>query len=100
MPSVTASGEELLEKIRHERRIELVFEGHRFFDVRRWKIADETESKDLKGMQIIKNEDGTKTYSLINLIDREWDDRLYWLPLPRAEIDRSNNSLAQNPGYN
>jgi len=97
---VTASGEELLEKIRHERRIELVFEGHRFFDVRRWKIAGETESKDLKGVQIIKNDDGSKTYSLINLIDREWDDRLYMLPIPRAEIDRSNNSLVQNPGYN
>ncbi len=100
MPPVTASGEELLEKIRHERRIELVFEGHRFFDVRRWKIAGETESKDLKGVQIIKNDDGSKTYSLINLIDREWDDRLYMLPIPRAEIDRSNNSLVQNPGYN
>lgn len=39
MPPVTASGEELLDKIYHERMIELAFEGHRYFDVRRWKIA-------------------------------------------------------------
>ena len=100
MPAITASGDDLLDAIHHERRIELVFEGHRFFDVRRWEIADNTESKNIIGMQIIKETDGTKSYSRINLIDRKWDDKLYLLPIPRAEIDRSNNSLVQNPGYN
>lgn len=100
MPDVTASGEELLEKIRNERRIELVFEGHRYFDVRRWEIADETESEDLMGVIIEKVDEDTKTYTYQTLIDRTWDDRLYRLPIPRAEIDRSRNSLDQNPGYN
>lgn len=99
MPDVTESGEELLQRIRHERRIELVFEGHRYFDVRRWKIADETESEDLMGIDIEKN-GATKTYSPVMLTQRVWTDNLYLLPIPRAEIDRSLNSLTQNPGYN
>ncbi|MGD9930806.1 MAG: RagB/SusD family nutrient uptake outer membrane protein [Mangrovibacterium sp.] len=100
MPEVTESGEALKKRIQHERRIELVFEGHRYFDVRRWKVAQETETKDILGVSIVKAADGTKTYSTKNLITRSWNDRLYLLPIPRAEIDRSLESLTQNPGYN
>ncbi|HER07941.1 MAG TPA: RagB/SusD family nutrient uptake outer membrane protein [Bacteroides sp.] len=99
MPEVTASGEDLRKAIQHERRIELVFEGHRYFDVRRWKIADVTEPRDLMGIMIVKQEDGSKTYEPELLIQRSWDDRLYLLPVPQAEIDRSKGSLTQNPGY-
>jgi hypothetical protein len=38
------SKDQMRNKIRHERRIELAFEGHRFFDVRRWKIAEQTDN--------------------------------------------------------
>jgi hypothetical protein len=100
MPAITDSGEALKKRIQHERRIELVFEGHRYFDVRRWKIANETETKNIIGINILKAADGTKTYTVKNLITRRWDDKLYLLPIPRAEIDRSLNSLVQNPGYN
>ena len=100
MPDVEESGEDLLVRIQHERRIELVFEGHRYFDVRRWKIANETETKDIVGTAIVKEADGTKTYSTKNLITRVWNDKLYLLPIPRVEIDRSLGSLEQNPGYN
>lgn len=100
MPAITDSGEALKKRIQHERRIELVFEGHRYFDVRRWKIANETETKNIIGINIAKAAGGTKTYSIKNLITRRWDDKLYLLPIPRAEIDRSLNSLVQNPGYN
>lgn len=58
MPPVTASGTELLEKLRNERRIELSFEGHRYFDLRRWKIADEYENRNSIGMKIEKDENG------------------------------------------
>jgi hypothetical protein len=98
MPPVDATGENLLDRIRHERRIELVFEGHRYFDVRRWKIADETESKNIMGVTIEKN-GNTKTYIPKQLVERSWDDRLYRLPIPQVEIDRSNGALDQNPGY-
>jgi hypothetical protein len=103
MPDVpeTISGDALKKRIRNERRIELVFEGHRYFDIRRWKIASETETKNILGVSITKSDDGTKTYNFKkNLITRTWDDRLYLLPIPREEIDRSLNSLEQNPGYN
>lgn len=58
MPPVTASGTELLEKLRNERRIELSFEGHRYFDLRRWKIADEYENRNSIDMKIEKDENG------------------------------------------
>lgn len=99
MPDVTAAGEDLRKAIQHERRIELVFEGHRYFDVRRWMIAPETESKNLMGVIITRQEGGTKTYEPELLIERSWDDRLYRLPIPQAEIDRSLDALTQNPGY-
>lgn len=101
MPAVTAGGADLLNRIRNERRVELAFEGHRFFDVRRWKIAPETESKDIMGVTIKKMANGTKTYEPKLLIDRPvWDDKWYLLPIPRAEVNRSLNALQQNAGYN
>ena len=51
MPPITNLTEE---KLRNERRIELAFEGHRFWDVRRWKIAEQTENIPLLGMEITK----------------------------------------------
>ena len=99
MPPVTASGLELRDKIRNERRVELAFEGHRFFDVRRWKIADQTESKALLAIDIQKSEDGNKIYETTLLLNRVFLDQHYLLPIPRAEVDKSNGCLVQNPGY-
>ncbi len=100
MPAITESGAALKKRIQHERRIELVFEGHRYFDVRRWEIVNETETKDIIGLAITKASDGTKTYNVVNLITRSWNDKYNLLPIPREEIDRSLGSLDQNPGYN
>ncbi|NLA48861.1 MAG: RagB/SusD family nutrient uptake outer membrane protein, partial [Bacteroidales bacterium] len=99
MPPVTATGEDLKKKIQQERRIELAFEGHRYFDVRRWKIADVTESKDINGVTITKLDDDSKTYAPVNLVTRKWYDKQYLLPIPQTEIDRSLGSLVQNPDY-
>jgi len=99
LPPITASGEELRKKIHHERRIELAFEGHRFYDVRRWKIAMETSNKDFLRMHIIKNEDGSKTYEVKPFFERKFENKHYLLPIPRTEIDRSLDALQQNPGY-
>lgn len=100
MPPVTATGDELRQKIYHERRIELALEGHRFFDVRRWGIAMETENKNLLAMVITKAEDGTKTYKIVDLLNRKFLEQHYLLPIPRTEIDKSSGPLIQNPGYN
>lgn len=99
MPPVTVSGEKLRDKIRNERRVELAFEGHRFFDVRRWGIADKTENRALLAMNIQKKEDGSKTYEISLLLKRSFLEQHKLVPIPRTEIDKSEGSLVQNPGY-
>lgn len=101
MPDIpsTETGETLRKRIQNERRIELAFEEHRYFDVRRWMIAEDTEKEAIQKMRIVKNADGTKTYSEVILRERDFLPQHYLLPIPRAEIDKSLNSLVQNPGY-
>nr|WP_255492084.1 RagB/SusD family nutrient uptake outer membrane protein [Chitinophaga sp. Cy-1792] len=91
------TGTALLAKIQNERRVELCLEGHRYYDVRRWKIADVTENTPLGGVKIIKNTDGSKTYTYIKVQDRKFKKQHYLLPIPREEIRRTN--LTQNDGY-
>ncbi|WP_029901927.1 RagB/SusD family nutrient uptake outer membrane protein [Prevotella sp. 10(H)] len=103
MPAITDTGEKLLERIYHERFIELAFEGHRYFDVRRWKIADKTETTHIMGHEITKEKDGKFTYKRYKLTQDsrkdEWKDAFYRLPIHYSEIQKSKNSLEQNPGY-
>ncbi|MXN93291.1 RagB/SusD family nutrient uptake outer membrane protein [Flavobacterium sp. Sd200] len=102
MPALPAglTQSEMRERIRHERRIELAFEEHRFYDVRRWMIADQTENEAAQGISVIRALDGTKTYSVITaLTGRSFQQKHYWLPIPRFEILASNNQLEQNPEY-
>ena len=99
MPPITSEGDELRQKIRHERRIELAFEGHRFFDIRRWKILEEISNKNILGIHIEKNADGTKNYEIRQVAPVAYYERHYRLPIPRTEIDRSKGALTQNPGY-
>ncbi|MDE5673775.1 MAG: RagB/SusD family nutrient uptake outer membrane protein [Muribaculaceae bacterium] len=98
LPDVTAAGEDLLKKIRHERKVELAFEEHRFYDVRRWKIAEDTDSGEFHGINITKNPDGTKKYELFKIQDRLFKASNYLLPIPNYER-RRNDLLVQNPGY-
>lgn len=99
MPPVTESGEALRERLQNERRVELAFEEHRFFDVRRWKIADKTENKPLLGMNIQKAVNGTKTYNIVTVISRKFFDHQDLMPFPRSEVDKSQGSLIQNKDY-
>ena len=101
MPDVTTTGTALFNSLVHERRIELAFEGHRFYDTRRWKIAPITDAEPIVGFQVIKNGNGTFTYNRVNLLNRVWSDKLYLIPLSFQEIQASGGSLTQNPGgYN
>lgn len=86
--------------IRSERRVELAFEEHRFYDVRRWKIADVTENVPAYGITVTKNSDGSFTYAKkVTLDGRAFKQQHYWLPIPRTEIQASNNQIEQNPNY-
>lgn len=101
MPDLPAgkSQTEMRDAIRYERRVELAFEEHRFYDVRRWKIADSTENKPAMGISITKN-GSTLTYApKVALDGRAFSEKMYWLPIPRAEIQASGNKLTQNTGY-
>ncbi|MFP5436946.1 MAG: RagB/SusD family nutrient uptake outer membrane protein [Bacteroidia bacterium] len=102
MPDFPAglSQSDMRERIRHERRIELAFEEHRFYDVRRWMIADVVENTPAYGIDIVKNNDGTLTYARKTaLAGKAFQTKHYWLPIPRTEIQASNNQLEQNPNY-
>ncbi|WP_288739104.1 RagB/SusD family nutrient uptake outer membrane protein, partial [uncultured Parabacteroides sp.] len=100
MPPITESRDALLKRIYHERQIELAFEGHRYFDLRRWKIADNAP---IIGFKITKNGTNDYTYEryTLSLTSREsdWKNAFFVLPIHYQEIQKSNNSLEQNPGY-
>ena len=94
------SKSQMQDAVRYERRVELAFEEHRFYDVRRWKIADVTENKPAGGVIITKNANGSFSYApKIALDGRAFHPQHYWLPIPRTEIQASNNLLQQNDGY-
>jgi hypothetical protein len=99
-PLVGLSQDQMREKIRNERRIEMAFEEHRYFDVRRWKIAMDVENREARAILIIKEDDGSLTYSPdIALRGKAFEEKHYWMPIPLEEILASNNVLEQNPGY-
>lgn len=84
--------------IQNERRIELSFEEHRFWDLRRWRIANTELNKTLSGMQITKTTGGTFTYQVVPLINIVFQDKLYHMPIPYNETVTDAN-LTQNYGW-
>ncbi|WP_455639143.1 RagB/SusD family nutrient uptake outer membrane protein [Parabacteroides sp.] len=102
MPPIkdNVTGEELYKKIQNERRIELAFEWyHRYIDVRRWMIAEQTENQPAINAGAIMGENGQIRYEPYVFQERAFHDFNYLLPIPRYEIN-SNKEISQNPGYN
>jgi len=100
MPNLPAglSKDEMRIRIRNERRVELAFEDHRFFDIRRWKIAESLLNGDLHGMSITVNPDNTLKYTKIVFTTRKFFPKNYLLPIAQSEIVK-DPKLVQNPGY-
>jgi starch-binding outer membrane protein, SusD/RagB family len=85
------------DRLRNERRVELAFEDHRFWDIRRWKIGDQT--KTIRGVNITKDAvSGLLTFTQKTVETRVWDDRMYLFPIPQTERF-INPKLGQNPGW-
>jgi hypothetical protein len=101
MPDLPAglSQTEMREAIRRERQVELAFEEHRFYDVRRWMIAMETENEPAYGISITKDGSNLTYERKVALDGRKFEEKHYWLPIPRAEIQSSGNKLQQSPNY-
>ncbi|MDF9796964.1 hypothetical protein OKW21_002227 [Catalinimonas alkaloidigena] len=114
MPDITSTGDELLREYRNERAVELHLEDSRFFDLMRWKAAPgKVDLNPIRGLTSVTMdwtgaEEGdllgtlNYTYGDITAADPRapWPgDYYYLLPIPREEVQRSNNNITQNPGY-
>ncbi|MEO6150000.1 MAG: RagB/SusD family nutrient uptake outer membrane protein [Mucilaginibacter sp.] len=90
--------DEMRELIRNERRIELAFEQSRYFDIRRWKIAETVMNQPRKGMTIVKA--GTVlTYTVNdNVLKTKFEPRMYLYPIPYDEVVKNPN-MKQNAGW-
>lgn len=90
-----ATGADLHSEYEYERRVELMFEGQRFFDLRRWKKMPETYSGDNlpTAMKIYKMKDGTMLYTHDKTVlqQRSFRDAMYWMPVPRYELNKCPN---------
>ncbi|WP_188750003.1 RagB/SusD family nutrient uptake outer membrane protein [Parapedobacter defluvii] len=92
---------QMRERIRHERRIELAFETHRYFDCHRWKVAQQTESGAFQGMNVAA---GTHLQDDAFYERTVFETRVfqapthYLFPIPQSEIDKSPG-IVQNPGW-
>lgn len=80
-----------------ERMVELAFEGHRFWDVRRWKEADKYFTGITRMVLELNPVDGTIAYTKEEVL-RQWDDKMYLFPIPQTEILKNPN-LKQNTGW-
>lgn len=105
-----------MERYRNERRIELAYEEHRYFDARRWLIAPATLGRKTTFINIVgkfkpgktlsgkyKYDESIYNYTYTPVLDinhenRTWMDKMYFRPIHRDEINK-NEQLVQNPGY-
>ncbi len=91
------SKDQMRERIRNERRIELAFEGHRFWDARRWDIAKTVFNGSLLGMRVIKN-GTTFVYTPYTIENRVFLPYMNLYPIQEA-TRLANPNLEQNPGW-
>lgn len=116
MPAITDAGDALVQRYRNERNLELLFEEQRFYDTRRWMIAPQTLGNKVRIMKITGTLKAGKTVNtyryntdnynytyIVQELDpgvenRSWNDKVYFPPIARDEINK-NSKLIQNPGY-
>lgn len=93
------SKEQMRELIRNERRIELAFEEHRFFDIRRWKIAETVMNQPLRGVNLQRTSSGVESFDYVNVFTPTFRaPAMYLYPIPYDEVIK-NAQMQQNPGW-
>ncbi|MCH5309391.1 MAG: RagB/SusD family nutrient uptake outer membrane protein [Prevotella sp.] len=95
LESIKNDKDKMRELIRNERRLELCFENHRFWDLRRWQ-ANLNETA--KGVNITTNANGTLNYSNTDVETRDYKDYMIYGPIPYTEVLKWSN-LLQNDGW-
>jgi len=105
IPALAAglSQADMRKQIQMEKCIEMAYEGCRFFDIRRWKIANTPEGRqggDFTGMNVIAGDNLTDPafYVKTRTSTRAWDNKYYFFPLLQSELNK-NLTLVQAPGY-
>ena len=96
-PSKPSTKDGMRAIIHQERMIELALEGHRYWDLRRWKLAGEYFSKPIRGWNIFKP-DVAGFYEVENIFYRNYLTKDYLWPISQTELLRNPN-LIQNPGW-
>ena len=92
------------DKIRHERKIELAFEGHRYWDLRRWRTAANDLTRDFSGLNyVLDYETGKYQLQILPHIDGitsqpVFHEYNYYLPITLTRTG-NNANLVENPGY-
>jgi hypothetical protein len=116
MPAISDKGAALKARLINERRVELVYEEHRYHDARRWMIPATTVGRGIKTINVdgklktgakaaktYKYDKSAYTYTYTVQDDtsnetRKWNDKMYYRVLSRDELKR-NTKLIQNAGY-
>lgn len=100
MPAIEGDSETFKKRLQNERRIELSFENHRWFDVRRWMIGEESLGGEIRGVSVKKANDEEYTYTPFVVEKRVFDkNKMYFYPIPQSEINKSGETIVQNPGW-
>jgi len=97
LESIKDNKDEMRKLIRNERRIELCFEGKRFWDLRRWKVDLDKLNEPAKGMRITVDM-GKTTYEVIDVAERNFKEYMYYAPIPYYEVLKFS-ALQQNTGW-
>lgn len=100
MPDLPAglSQEEMRLRIQRERAVELSFEDHRWWDVRRWKLGEKYFNGPFYGMLITRGDDGTFEAVRTVFENRIYTSKMNLYPIPTGELNK-NSSYVQNPGW-
>jgi len=100
LPEVTTTDRnQFRNAVKHERRIELAFEDHRYWDLIRWSDAETVLNRPVTGVRVSKDINGVFSYQTVDVAQRVFLSRNYYLPFSRNEIQNSNGTLTQNAGY-
>ena len=97
LPYSDKSGEDLMKAIRQERKVELAYEGHYYWDMRRWRLsATAFTGIRLHGLKIEQNANGSFNYIYVECDDkdRNFPTKMYRFPMPQAELD-NNGAVTQ-----